>query len=114
MNKVPRWVFRYVGNKTFDFSSKKKDFLPKNDQIWPKTGIFGQFGPGHAGLFSALLVGRLVGMARGLYLARHLFTLFGDIIQSTVQNGIYVVWSSADMFCNDLEFGDLEFLLLVS
>ena len=30
---------------------KQKDFLPKNDQIWPKTGIFGQFGPGHAGLF---------------------------------------------------------------
>ena len=75
MNKVPRWVFRYVGNKTFDFSSKKKDFLPKNDQIWPKIGIFGQFGPGHAGLFSALLVGQLVVVARGLYLARHLFTL---------------------------------------
>merc|ERR1712209_347067 len=75
MNKVPRWVFRYVGNKTFDFSSKKRIFLPKNDQIWPKTGIFGQFGPGHAGLFSALLVGRLVVVARGLYLARHLFTL---------------------------------------
>ena len=75
MNKVPRWVFRYVGNKTFDFSSKNKDFLPQNDQIWPKTGIFGQFGPGHAGLFSALLVGRLVVVARGLYLARHLFTL---------------------------------------
>ena len=55
---------------------KKKDFLPKNDQIWPKTGIFGQFGPGHAGLFSALLVGRLVVVARGLYLARHLFTLY--------------------------------------
>ena len=74
-NKVPRWVFRYVGNKAYDFSSKKKDFLPKNDQIWPKIGIFGQFGPGHAGLFSALLVGRLVVVARGLYLARHLFTL---------------------------------------
>jgi len=28
VNKVPRWVFRYVGNKTFDFSSKKEDFLP--------------------------------------------------------------------------------------
>ena len=55
---------------------KKRIFLPKNDQIWPKTGIFGQFGPGHAGLFSALLVGRLVVVARGLYLARHLFTLF--------------------------------------
>ena len=67
-----------MGNKTFDFSSKKKDFLPKNDQIWPKTGIFVQFGPGHAGLFSALLVGRLVVVARGLYLARHLFTLYRD------------------------------------
>ena len=64
-----------MGNKTFDFSSKKKDFLPKNDQIWPKIGIFGQFGPGHAGFFGALLVGRLVVVARGLYLARHLFTL---------------------------------------
>ena len=55
---------------------KKKDFLPKNDQIWPKIDIFGQFGPGHAGLFGALLVGRLVAVVRGLYLARHLFTLF--------------------------------------
>jgi len=53
---------------------KKKDFLPQNDQIWPKIGIIGQFGPGHAGFFSALLVGRLVVVARGLYLARHLFT----------------------------------------
>ena len=34
---------------------KKKDFLPQNDQIWPKIGIFGQFWSGHAGLFSALL-----------------------------------------------------------
>ena len=51
------------------------DFLPQNDQIWPKIGIFGQFGPGHAGFFGALLVGRLVVVARGLYLARHLFTL---------------------------------------
>ena len=55
---------------------KKKDFLPQNDQIWPKIGIFGQFGPGHAGFFGALLVGRLVVVARGLYLARHLFTLY--------------------------------------
>ena len=54
--------------------------MPKNDQIWPKTGIFGEFGPGHAGLFSALLVGRLVVVARGLYLARHLFTLLCMIV----------------------------------
>ena len=49
--------------------------MPQNNQIWPKIGIFGQFGPGHAGFFGALLVGRLVVVARGLYLARHLFTL---------------------------------------
>ena len=64
--KVPRWVFRYVGYKTFDFSSKKKEFLPKNDQIWSKIGIFGQFGPGNSGLFGALLVGRLVVVARAV------------------------------------------------
>ena len=54
---------------------KKRIFCPKNDQIGPKIGIFGQFGPGHAGFFGPLLVGRLVVGARGLYLARHLFTL---------------------------------------
>ena len=59
---------------------KKKDFLPQNDQIWPKIGIFGQFGPGHAGLFSALLVCRLVVVARRLYLAIHLFTLSNIIM----------------------------------
>ena len=37
---MPRWLFRYVGKKTFDFSSKKKDFMPKNDQIKPEIGIF--------------------------------------------------------------------------
>ena len=60
------------------------DFLPQNDQIWPKIGIFGQFGPGHAGFFSALLVGRLVVVARGLYLARHLFTLFSRLVRLVV------------------------------
>ena len=44
--------------------------LSKNDQIWPKIGIFVHFGPGLAGSFGALLVV----VARGLYLARHLFT----------------------------------------
>ena len=52
-------------------SPVKKDFLPQNDQIWPKIGIFGQL--------CALMVSRLVVVARGLYLARHLFTLlFND------------------------------------
>merc|ERR1712147_593651 len=61
--------------KLLIFPVEIRIFFPQNDQIWPKIGIFGQFGPGHAGLFSALLVGRLVVVARGLYLARHLFTL---------------------------------------
>ena len=70
VNKVPRWVFRYVGNKTFDFSRKKKDFCPKTTQFGPKLAFLSI-----AGSFGALLAGRLVVVARGLYLARHLFTL---------------------------------------
>ena len=69
---------------------KKKDFLPQNDQIWPKIGIFGQFGPGHAGFFGALLVGRLVVVARGLYLARHLFTLLFSICSPNSKGLWYV------------------------
>merc|ERR1719350_922754 len=72
---------RYEGTKIFTPCPQKLDFGPKNGQIWPKTGIFGQFGPGHAGFFGALLVGRLVVVARGLYLARHLFTLYISVQQ---------------------------------
>ena len=42
----------------------------------PKIDIFVHFGPGLAGSFGALLVGWLVVVARGLYHARHLFTLY--------------------------------------
>ena len=70
---MPRWVFRYVGNKTFDFSSqKKRNFCPKTTKFGPKLAFL----PGLAGSFGALLVGWLVVVARGLYLARHLFTLY--------------------------------------
>ena len=61
--------------KLFISPVKKRIFCPKMTKFGPNFGIFGQFGPGHAGLFGALLVGRLVVVARGLYLARHLFTL---------------------------------------
>ena len=54
---------------------KKRIFCPKTTKFGPNFGIFGQFGPGQAGSFNALLVGRLVVVGRGLYLARHLFTL---------------------------------------
>ena len=56
-------------------SQVKKGFFAQKRPNLAQNGIFGQLGPGHAGLFSALLVGRLVVVARGLYLARHLFTL---------------------------------------
>ena len=61
MNKVPRWVFRYVGNKTFDFSSKKKDFLPKTTKFGPKLAflsIAGSFGAGMVGGCGARAVSR--------------------------------------------------------
>ena len=73
-NKVPRCFFRYMGTITFAFSSDNKGFSPQNDHIWPEISIFGHFGPGLAGSFGALLVGWLVVVARGLYLARQLFT----------------------------------------
>ena len=40
VNKVPGWVFRYVGYKTFDFSSKKKRFFcPKTTKFGPKLAF---------------------------------------------------------------------------
>ena len=71
MNKVPRWVFRYVGNKTFDFSSKKRIFCPETTKFGPNLAFLTI-----AGSFGALLMGWLVVVARGLYLARHLFTFY--------------------------------------
>merc|ERR1711873_160881 len=69
-NKVRRWVFRYVSNKTFDFSSKKRIFGPETTKFGPNLAFLTI-----AGSFGTLLMGWLVVVARGLYLARHLFTL---------------------------------------
>ena len=68
--------------KLLIFPVKKKFFLPKNNQIWPGIGIFVHFGPGLAGSFGALLVGWLVVVARGLYLARHLYAFFYKVLGS--------------------------------
>ena len=57
--------------KLLIFPVKKKDFLLKNDQIWPEIGIFGHFGQSS---FGALLVGRFVVVGGRRYLAKHLFT----------------------------------------
>ena len=64
--------------------------MPKSDQIWPKIGIFGQFEPGNAALFGALLVGRLLVVVHGLYLARHLITLY-HIMFSCAKTNQYIV-----------------------
>ena len=50
------------------------------DQIWPEIGIFVHFGPGLEGSFGAQLVGWLVVVACGLYIARHLFTVWYIVI----------------------------------
>ena len=44
MNKVPRWVFRYMGSKTFDFSSKKRIFCPKMTKFGPKLAFWVNLG----------------------------------------------------------------------
>merc|ERR1712214_244440 len=44
VNKVPRWVFRYVGNKAYDFSSKKKIFCPKTTKFGPKLAFLVNLG----------------------------------------------------------------------
>ena len=44
MNKVPWWVFRYVGNKTFDFSTKKRMFCPKTTKFGPKLAFLVNLG----------------------------------------------------------------------
>ena len=75
VNKVPRWVFRMWVTKLLISPVKIRIFCPKTTKFGPKLAFLVNFGPGHAGLFGALLVGQLVVVARGLYLARHLFTL---------------------------------------
>ena len=76
--------------KLLIFPVEIRIFLPKIDHIWPKIGIFGHFGPGLAASFGALLVGWLVVVVRGLYLARHLFTLYN------IWNGINVFITALD------------------
>ena len=64
------------GTKLLTSPVKKRIFCPKRTKFGPKLAFLFK-----AGSFGALLVGWLVVMARGLYLARHLFTLYNVIIQ---------------------------------
>ena len=79
-NKVPRCFSVMWEPKILLSPVRIGILLPQNDQIWPEIGILGHFGPGLAGSFGALSVGWLVVMACGLYLARHLFTLYQSIL----------------------------------
>ena len=39
MNKVPRWVFHYVGNKTFISPGKKRILCPRTTKFGPKLAF---------------------------------------------------------------------------
>ena len=52
--------------------AQKRPFLPQNMFSWADIGLAGSFG--------ALLAGWLVVVARGLCLARHLFTLVNCLL----------------------------------
>ena len=79
---------------------KKKDFLPKNDQIWPRTGIFGQFGPGHAGLFSALLVGRWWLWRAGCISQDTYLLYFYHFLQMVVFDNFFADCPSGQLYLN--------------
>ena len=62
-------------------SPVKKDFLPKNDPIWPEIGISIHFGPGLAGSFGDLVVGWLVVVARAVSRKTPIyFIVIGDVL----------------------------------
>ena len=73
--------------------AKIRIFNPKTAKFGPEIGIFVHFGPGLAGSFGALLVGWLVVVAHGLYLARHLllYVIKNTTWQNTCDGGGVVV-----------------------
>jgi len=86
---------RYMGSKTFTFSSKKLGFFAQKRPNLARNWHFGHFWRGHGGSFGALLVGWLVVVVCELYLTRHLnpvqfclkyFFHFCYTIYDTVQN----------------------------
>ena len=83
---------------------KKRIFLPQNDPIWPEIGISIHFGPGLAGSVGALSVGWLVVVARGLYLARHLFTLYNRLEGGVV----YKIGWKGEFFLEETQRGNLS------
>ena len=68
---MARQVSIYQCLRVTKFWAKFGCQVERSQPLWPEIGIFVHFGPGLAGTFGALLVV----VARGLYLARHLFTL---------------------------------------
>ena len=70
VNKVPRSGFPYVGDKTFDFFGKKLGFFAQKSPNLARKWHFCSFWARPCWLIWLVVV------ARGLYLARHLFTLY--------------------------------------
>ena len=72
---LPTVRIRIFGPKTFDFSSKKRIFCPKTTKFGPKLAFLDNLGQAmQAYSVPCWWVGWW--LWRGLYLARHLFTLF--------------------------------------
>ena len=67
---------------------KKRIFCPKTTKFGPNLAFLSI-----AGSFGALLVGWLVVVARGLYLARHLFIYFINVLA-------VLLWTVMDVCCN--------------
>ena len=65
------WVTAY------DFSSKKRIFCPKTSKFGPKLAFLVNLGQAMQA-YSVPCCGSVGCVARGLYLARHLFTLYYD------------------------------------
>ena len=77
-NFAQNWHFWSIWAKYWqhwDISSHSRPQNDANNVFRWFFGFFVHIGPGLAGSFGALLVGWLVVLARGLYLARHVFTL---------------------------------------
>ena len=75
-----------MGNKTYDFSSKKKDSLPKNDQIWliqyPVGGSVG--GCGARAVSRKTPIYFIILFLSFRWMAHHLIEKFDNVVEGLI------------------------------
>ena len=96
---MPRWVFCYVGNKTNEFSSKKRIFCPKMTKFGPKLAFLSS-----AGSFGALLVGWLVVVAQAVSRKTPIYF----IICFCSAEDLWPLWSGYSLEVPDQGFSNLK------